>query len=99
MADVADIMASIKHKISAEGADHVHSSAMKREHMDKILAWMKSACPEIGSALRFLSNALTKAPGTCGISVSDGTKKQITKYLQFLAFASTAWTIWTRYIQ
>jgi len=91
-------MTAVKHKIGAEGADRVHSSAMKKEHMDKILVWTKSICPEIGSALNFLSIVLTKGrllPSACGIS--NSAKRQITKYLQFLAFTSTAWTIWSRY--
>ncbi|KAL4072631.1 hypothetical protein V8B97DRAFT_2023395 [Scleroderma yunnanense] len=37
--EVDDVMASIKHKVTAEGSDHVHSSAMKKEYMDKILTW------------------------------------------------------------
>jgi len=91
-------MTAVKHTIGAEGADRVHSSAMKREHMDKILMWTRSTCPEIGSALNFLSIVLTKGrvlPSACGIN--DSAKRQITKHLQFLAFTSTAWTIWSRY--
>ena len=89
-------MKSIKNKLSADGVDCEHSSAMKKEHMDKILTWAKSDCPEIGSALYLIYVVLTKAPAS-GVHIGDDVKKQVTRRLKFLAFASTAWIIWTRY--
>ena len=89
-------MKSIKNKLSADGVDHEHSSAMKKEHMDKILTWAKSDCPEIRSALHFIYVVLTKAPAS-GVHIGDDVKKRVTRRLEFLAFALTAWIIWTRY--
>ncbi|KAL4063509.1 hypothetical protein V8B97DRAFT_2026414 [Scleroderma yunnanense] len=59
-AEVDDVMASIKHKVSAEGCDCVHSSAMKKEYMDKILTWSMTTCPELESMLHFISLVLTR---------------------------------------
>ncbi|KIO04655.1 hypothetical protein M404DRAFT_142566 [Pisolithus tinctorius Marx 270] len=44
-AEVDDIVASIRHKVSSKGAEWKHSGAMKKEYMDKILAWSESFCP------------------------------------------------------
>ncbi|KAI6006498.1 hypothetical protein F5J12DRAFT_768678 [Pisolithus orientalis] len=44
-AEVDDVVASIRHKVSSEGAERKHSGAMKKEYMDKILAWSESFCP------------------------------------------------------
>ena len=89
-------MKSIKNKLSADGVDRDHSSAMKKEHMDKILTWAKSDCPEIGSALHFIYVVLANTP-ISNVHISDDVKKRVTKHLEFLAFASMAWIIWTRY--
>ena len=89
-------MKSIKNKLSADGVDCDHSLAMKKEHMDKILTWAKSDCPEIGSVLHFIYVVLANTP-ISNVHISDDVKKQVTKRLEFLAFASTAWIIWTRY--
>ena len=89
-------MKSIKNKLSANGVDREHSSAMKKEHMDKILTWAKSDCPKIGSALHFIYVVLTKAPAS-GVHISDDVMKRVMRHLEFLAFALTAWIIWTRY--
>ena len=69
---------------------------MKREDVDKILAWAKSDCPEIGSALHFVNAALTKEP-TAQVHMTKEVKHQVTKRLEFLAFTSMAWILWTRY--
>ena len=67
-------MKSIKNKLSADGVDREHSLAMKKEHMDKILTWAKSDCPEIGSVLHFIYIMLTKAPAS-GVHIGDDVKK------------------------
>lgn len=94
--DVRDTIKSIKNKLSADGIDRDHSSAMKKEHMDKIFAWAKPDCPEIGSAMQFVYVALTKEP-VSNVHFSDDVKKRVTKHLEFLAYISTAWILWTRY--
>ncbi|KAL4066901.1 hypothetical protein J3A83DRAFT_4260491 [Scleroderma citrinum] len=60
-AKVDDVMTSIKHKVSTEGCDCVHSSAMKKEYMDKILTWSMTTCPELESMLHFISLVLTRS--------------------------------------
>ncbi|KAL4078905.1 hypothetical protein V8B97DRAFT_2021244 [Scleroderma yunnanense] len=96
-AEVDDVMASIKHKVTMEGSDHMHLSAMKKEYMDKILTWSMTACPELKSVLHFISLVLTRmASASSWHSISNNMKKCVTWYLGLLAFASMAWIIWTR---
>ena len=94
--DIQDVIKSIKNKLSADGVDREHSSAMKKEHMDKILTWAKSDCPKLRSVLHFIYIVLTKVP-VLDVHISDDVKKQVMRCLKFLAFASMAWIIWTRY--
>ena len=94
--DVRDVIKSIKNKLSTDGLDREHATAMKKEHMDKISAWVKSDCPEIGSAMHFIYAVLTKEP-VSNVHIDDEVKKRVTKHLEFLAFTSTAWILWTRY--
>ncbi|KAL4063052.1 hypothetical protein V8B97DRAFT_2026515 [Scleroderma yunnanense] len=80
-AEVDDVMASIKHKVSAEGCDCVHSSAMKKEYMDKILTWSMTTCPELESMLHFISLVLTRSASASSLhSISDDMKMHITQY-------------------
>ncbi|KAG1807767.1 hypothetical protein EV424DRAFT_1329376 [Suillus variegatus] len=44
-AEVYDVMASVKHKASAEGGDRTHSMAMTKDFMDHMLQWHEAACP------------------------------------------------------
>jgi len=88
--DVRDIMKSIKNKLSANGVDCEHSSAMKKDNMDKILVWATSDCPKIGNVLHFIYIVLTKTP-ISDVHISDDVRKRVTRHLEFLAFASTAW--------
>ncbi|KAI5982051.1 hypothetical protein EDD15DRAFT_2181820 [Pisolithus albus] len=44
-AEVNDVVASIRHKVSSDGAERTHSGAMKKEYMDRILTWSASQCP------------------------------------------------------
>ncbi|KAG1791700.1 uncharacterized protein HD556DRAFT_1309765 [Suillus plorans] len=44
-AEVYDMMASVKHKASAEGGDRTHSMAMTKDFMDRMLQWHEAACP------------------------------------------------------
>ncbi|KIO04691.1 hypothetical protein M404DRAFT_142836 [Pisolithus tinctorius Marx 270] len=42
LVEVDNVVASIRHKVSSEGAEWKHSDAMKKEYIDKILAWSES---------------------------------------------------------
>jgi hypothetical protein len=81
-AEVQDVITAIKHKCGAEGGDRTHSLAMSKEHMDKMFAWSEAQC----------SNESCKRPPR-----DLETRAFMTKHLEFKAFASTAWTIWSRY--
>ena len=94
--DVREVIKSIKNKLSADGVNREHSLAMKREDMDKIFTWAQSDCPEIRSALHFINAMLTKEP-TAKMHMTDEVEHQVTKRLEFLAFTSMAWILWTRY--
>jgi len=84
-AEVQDIKTAVMHKTGAEGGDRTHSLAMSKEYMDQILAWSESECPkEYYSDPEALKN----------MSIDD--RKKLTTHLQYRAFASTAWTIWSR---
>jgi hypothetical protein len=80
-AEVQDIMTAIKHKCGAEGGDRTHSLAMSKDHMDKIFAWSDTQCPKG----QYASPAMDLE-----------TRALMTKHLEFKAFSSTAWTIWSR---
>jgi hypothetical protein len=78
---VVDVMTALKHKSGAEGGDRTHSLAMSKEHMDKMLAWSEMECTD--------DRYEVKEP--------DLRKRvEVMKHLEFRAFASTAWTIWSR---
>ncbi|KAL4070236.1 hypothetical protein V8B97DRAFT_1917933 [Scleroderma yunnanense] len=69
-------MASIKHKVTTEGSDCVHLSAMKKEYMDKILTWSMTTCPELKSVLHFISLVLTRmASASSWHGISNDMKK------------------------
>ncbi|KAL4076527.1 hypothetical protein V8B97DRAFT_2021900 [Scleroderma yunnanense] len=78
-AEVDDVMASIKHKVTMEGSDCVHLSAMKKEYMDKILTWSMTTCSELKSALHFISLVLTRtASASSWHGISNDMKKCVT---------------------
>ena len=73
---------AVKHKTGAEGGDRTHSLAMTKDFMDDIVAWSESRCP--------IANFAAEA-------MSMDVRTNLTMHLEFLAFASTGWTIWSRY--
>ncbi|KAG1907643.1 uncharacterized protein F5891DRAFT_939549 [Suillus fuscotomentosus] len=67
-AEVYDVMASVKHKASAEGGDRTHSMAMTKDFMDRMLQWHEAACPlEIAlQAVQLLSRHLEQVTFDAG---------------------------------
>ena len=57
---------------------------MSKEYMDQIMAWSESECPKEAYSEEALQT----------MSMDDQTK--LTTHLEYRAFASTAWTIWSR---
>ncbi|KAI6041006.1 hypothetical protein EDC04DRAFT_2602047 [Pisolithus marmoratus] len=88
--------ASIRHKVSSEGAEWTHSGTMKKEYMDKILTWSESQC-----LLDFPSEYIHLAMMgfqalPLGESLSKNAKLVVTRHLQHLACGATMFTLWTR---
>ncbi|KAJ6496756.1 hypothetical protein DFH09DRAFT_1103549 [Mycena vulgaris] len=80
-AEVEDTMESIKNKCGKDDGERKHSLAMTKEYMEKTFAWSDAVCPP----------ASYSSPST---TVEERALK--TKHLEYKAFASTAWTIWSR---
>lgn len=74
-------LTSVKNKNGAEGGDRNHSLAMSKEHMEKIMAWSERMYPA----------------ESYNEKITDlNVRTQMMRHLEFRAFASTAWTIWSR---
>ena len=80
-AEVQDVREAVKHKCGAEGGDWKHSLAMSKEHMETMFEWSESTCLE----------SVYNAKAT---SIEEQALR--TKHLQFRAFASMGWTVWSR---
>ena len=63
-----------------------HSAAMSKEYMDRIMAWSDQECPKemIASLVPCLDEFAKMRP-------------KVTKHLFMWAFASSGWTLWTRW--
>jgi hypothetical protein len=85
-AEVQDIRTAVRHKTGADGSDRTHLLAMSKEYMDQILTWSENECPEDAYS--------EEAKKT--MSMDDQMK--LTTHLEYRAFASTAWIIWSRYV-
>ncbi|KAI5988006.1 hypothetical protein EDD15DRAFT_2172890 [Pisolithus albus] len=99
-AEVSDIVASIRHKVSSQGAERTHSGAMKKEYMDRILTWSESQC-SLQIPFQYIRLAMmgfqVLPPGEF---LGKNVKLRITRHLQHLACGATAFTLWTRsYLQ
>ena len=77
-------MESIKNKCGKDDGERKHSLAMTKEFMERMFAWSDKVCPPSSYS----------CPST---TVEERAVK--TKHLEYKAFASTAWTIWSRYGQ
>ncbi|KAJ6583919.1 hypothetical protein DFH09DRAFT_1359873 [Mycena vulgaris] len=80
-AEVEDTMESIKNKCGKDDGERKHSLAMTKEFMERTFAWSDTVCPP----------ASYNSPST---TVEERALKA--KHLEYKAFASTAWTIWSR---
>ncbi|KAI5982451.1 hypothetical protein EDC04DRAFT_2592774 [Pisolithus marmoratus] len=95
-AEVNDVVASIRHKVSSEGAERTHSGAMKKEYMDRILTWSESRCP-LDFPLEYIRLAMMGFQAlSLGQSLSKNAKLMATRHLQHLACGAIAFTLWTR---
>ncbi|KAI6016548.1 hypothetical protein EDC04DRAFT_2577386 [Pisolithus marmoratus] len=95
-AEVDDVIASIRHKVSSEGAERTHSGAMKKEYMDRILTWLESRCP-LDFPLEYICLAMMGFQALSpGQSLSKNAKLMATRHLQHLACGAIAFTLWTR---
>ena len=94
---INDVVASIKHKISADGNQHTHSNAMQKEHMDSILTWAGSICQ-----LDFAFNCLRFKMTGLGLplpTLDKDTKLVLTRQLEYLTFSAIAFTLWMRCVR
>jgi len=91
--DVSDTVASIRHKLNADGNQRTHSATMKKEYMDQMLTWSKSAC-SLDKAFHYLRSAMAGL----GLPPAEGTldKHTVTKHLEHITFSVVAFTLWTR---
>ena len=80
---VQDLMKSLKHRFGAEGGTRTHSMAMSVVHMEKIAAHIAHICP--GESPSILCCTL-------------GDKEQRLRCLEYMAFSTTSWTLWLRYV-
>ncbi|KAI6111260.1 hypothetical protein F5141DRAFT_1274775 [Pisolithus sp. B1] len=95
-AEVSDIVASIRHKVSSQGAERTHSGAMKKEYMDRILTWSESQC-SLHIPFQCIHLAMTEQQVLhLGEFLDKDVKLKITRHLQHLGCAATAFTLWTR---
>ncbi|KAI6139164.1 hypothetical protein BKA82DRAFT_138465 [Pisolithus tinctorius] len=95
-AEVEDIVASIRHKVNSKGAEWKHSGAMKKEYMNKILAWSGLLCP-LDTPLQYIHLSMVGCKMLpSGKSLSRKVRLAVTWHLEHLAFGTVAFTLWTR---
>jgi hypothetical protein len=85
---VTDVLTAIKHKSGAEGGDRTHSLAMSKEYMERMFQWSE------GKISTECAEQFVK--GVPAPNMSNEERALMTKHLEFRAFASTAWTVWSR---
>ena len=83
------MLVAIKHKSGAEGGDRTHSLAMSKEYMDRMFKWSE------GKVSTMMAEQMIGDKGQAS-SMSIAERSLVTKHLEFKAFASTAWTVWSR---
>ncbi|KAI5994946.1 hypothetical protein F5J12DRAFT_929408 [Pisolithus orientalis] len=95
-AEVDNVVASIRHKVSSEGAERKHSGAMRKEYMDKILAWSESFCP-LDAPLQYIRLATIGYKALpSGKSLNGKVMLTVTRHLEHLAFSAVTFMLWTR---
>jgi len=88
-AEVQDVLVAIKHKSGAEGGNRTHSLAMSKEYMERMFRWSEGKV-----SIETAEQVLKDAGQATNMSVKE--RSLMTKHLEFRAFASTAWTVWSR---
>jgi hypothetical protein len=86
-AEVQDIIKSISNRAAADGGERTHSAPMTYKLLKKMVDWSNSVCP-------YDHQDLALDPAKFGLSVEE--KIFRTQHICFRAFASLAWTLWTR---
>jgi len=90
--NISDTVASIRHKINGQGNQHMHSGAMKKEYMDRILTWSVSKYP-LDAAFHYLRSAMA---GSGSPTLDNCMKSSISERVEYLTFSTVAFTVWTR---
>jgi hypothetical protein len=83
-AEVKDLLTSLKNKAAADGERH-HSAAMKYSYLAQMINWSESVCPFDPDS----------APRSEDLTIEARSFQ--TEHIRFRAFASLAWTLWTRF--
>ncbi|KAI6152542.1 hypothetical protein BKA82DRAFT_4012993 [Pisolithus tinctorius] len=96
LVEVDNVVASIRHKVSSEGAEWKHSDAMKKEYIDKILAWSESLCPLDAPPQYIRLTMIGYKALPSGKSLNWKVKLTVTQHLEHLAFSAIMFTLWTR---
>ncbi|KAG1770851.1 hypothetical protein EV702DRAFT_1270992 [Suillus placidus] len=93
-AEVYDVMASVKHKASAEGGDRTHSMAMTKDFMDRMLRWHKATCPLeiVLQAVQLVMSGTLPSQ----VQLTLEMRTQLTRHLEQVTFDAGAWTLWSR---
>jgi hypothetical protein len=84
------VLVAIKHKSGAEGGDRTHSLAMSKEYMDQMFKWSESKVSTETAKL------MIEGKGRAS-NMTIAERSLVTKHLEFKAFTSTAWTVWSRW--
>ncbi|KAG0702302.1 hypothetical protein DFH29DRAFT_805105 [Suillus ampliporus] len=94
-AEVQDIIKSVRHKANSDGNERTHSIAMTKGHMDRILAWTETICPQV-QYISLISAISTGNPTPTEKTLTLESRTLFTRVLMNLAFSSTCWNLWTR---
>ncbi|KAG0693862.1 hypothetical protein DFH29DRAFT_815938 [Suillus ampliporus] len=94
-AEVQDIIKSVRHKANSDGNERTHSIAMTKGHMDRILAWTETICPQ-AQYISLISAISTGNPTPTEKTLTLKSRTLFTRVLMNLAFSSTCWNLWTR---
>jgi hypothetical protein len=90
-AEVQDILKSISNRAAADGGERTHSAAMTYGLLEKMIDWSNRACPYDPP----VAATTLLDPAKFGLRSAEEEIFQ-TQHICFRAFASLAWTLWTR---
>ncbi|KAG1883365.1 hypothetical protein F4604DRAFT_1920566 [Suillus subluteus] len=94
LAEVQDVIKSVRHKTNSEGADRTHLVAMSKGFMDRILTWVRKCCPS--ETYMALVRMLLEGDKTATDNLTLELRTSITRIVMYQAFSTTAWNLWTR---